>query len=148
MRYRPSDLDRLGEDARRQIANVKYAQSAKDKLDAERERLNQRSKFGNVRTTTDGRVFDSKAEADRYWQLKILQRVGRISELVCQPEFPITVNGVTVAKYVADFSYYDEAGKLIVEDVKSPVTARHPLYRLKRKLVEALHDIEITEIGA
>lgn len=145
MRYRPSDLDRLGDGARRQIDAAKYAFEARDKLAAEKI-AKSGSKFHNVRTETDGILFDSKAEADRYWQLKILHRVGRITELVLQPEFPITVNGITVAKYIADFEYTDEDGRRVIEDVKSPVTAKHPLYRLKRKLVEALHGITITEV--
>jgi hypothetical protein len=141
MRYRPSDLDRLGDGARRQIAAAKYAFEARDTLAAAK-----KSKFHNVRTETDGILFDSKAEADRYWQLKILHRVGRITELVLQPEFPITVNGITVAKYIADFEYTDDQGRRVIEDVKSPATSRHPLFRLKKKLVEALHGITITEV--
>ena len=53
---------------------------------------------------------------------------------------------VRVATYIADFSYYDvETRSVVVEDVKSKAT-RTALYRLKKKLIEAQHDITITEV--
>lgn len=114
-----------------------------------------RSKYGAVRTTVDGITFDSKREAQRYAELKLLQRAKKIRNLVLQPVFDITVqphDGIgayaVVAKYKADFSYLTipwdyEPERLIVEDVKGVKT---PVYRLKKKLVEALYGIEITEV--
>lgn len=146
-RYKADDIARMGEAARRQIDLALFAAGAQAKL---RDELagEKRSKYGNKRTMLDEKVFDSKAEADRWAELRLLQRAGRITELVCQPEFKLTVNGITVASYFADFQYYDEHGKLVVEDVKSPSTQAHPLYRLKRKLCEACHGIKITEVMA
>jgi hypothetical protein len=141
-RYKPTDLARLGPDAQKQIRLTLLAATMQE-LEQQR-----RSKYGNVVTEVDGRKFDSKAEAARYGELKLLQRSGRITELVCQPEFPITVHGVTVAKYIADFEYRDQDGKRIIEDVKSSATAKNPCYRLKRKLVEVIHRITVTEVMA
>lgn len=139
-RYKPTDIARLGPDAQKQIRLTMLA-ATMQALESQR-----RSKYGNVETELDGRKFDSKAEAARYAELKLLHRSGRITELICQPEFPITVNGITVARYIGDFEYRDADGKRIVEDVKSTITARNPCYRLKRKLVEVLHQITITEV--
>ena len=100
-----------------------------------------RSKYGAVKTTVDGIRFDSKKEAARYGVLKLLLRAGKITNLLRQPEFPITINGVKCGKYVADFSYV-EGGKHVVEDVKGMKTA---VYKLKKRIVEAMYSIRITE---
>ena len=109
------------------------------------------SKYHSRKTTVDGITFDSKAEAARYGELKLLQRAGLIRDLTLQPEFELIPqykkNGRTVRRttYRADFSYYDAAsGQFIVEDVKGVKT---DLYRLKKKLLEFRYpDIEIKEI--
>lgn len=100
-----------------------------------------RNKFGNVRTVVDGRTFDSKAEARRYQELKRLQIAGAISGLRLQVRFPLRVNGVTVANYLADFVYVRD-GRRVVEDVKGMRTA---VYKLKCRLMQAVHGIEILE---
>lgn len=103
-----------------------------------------RSKFGAVKTEIDGITFASKAEAKRYGELKLLQRAGLIRDLEVQPKFPLIINGVTVATYIADFAYF-EGDARVVEDVKG---VRTPVYILKRKLVEALYPgMKIVEIG-
>jgi len=100
-----------------------------------------RNKFGNVRTVVDGRTFDSKKEARRYLELKRLQAAGAITALRLQVRFPLRVNGVAVGKYVADFVYVRD-GRRVVEDVKGVRTA---VYKLKCKLMLAVHGIEILE---
>jgi Protein of unknown function (DUF1064) len=107
-------------------------------------------KYGARATVSQGIRFQSKAEARRYDELILLERAGAIRELERQPAYPITVEGRDfkrriVAVYVADFRYRDgPAGILTVEDVKG---VRTPVYKLKKKLVEAQYGIEITEIG-
>jgi hypothetical protein len=92
------------------------------------------SKFKAVKTVLDGITFASKKEAKRYTELKLLERAGEISRLELQPRYDIIINGVKVCTYVADFSYFDKSSR-VVEDVKGMKT---PVYRLKKKLVEAL----------
>lgn len=101
------------------------------------------NKYRNIKTEVDGIVFDSKKEAARYGQLKLMERAGAISGLVLQPSMLLEVNGKKIGKYIADFSYYDEQDKTVVEDCKGVKT---PVYRLKKKLVKALYGIEIQEI--
>lgn len=106
-----------------------------------------RNKFGAVKTTVNGIVFDSKAEAGRYQTLVMLQRAGEITGLELQPVFLLTVGSRTVARYYADFRYaVASTGEIVVEDVKSPPT-RTPLYRLKKAWAEALYGIRITEVS-
>lgn len=100
------------------------------------------SKYGNKKTVVDGITFDSKKEAARYQELKLMQKAGLIAGLGMHPSFDLWVNNQRVCRYVADFSY-QENGKTVVEDVKGVKT---PVYNLKKKLMKALHGIEIQEI--
>ena len=101
----------------------------------------------------DGFTFDSQKEARRYSELKILVRVGEISELELQKSFvlaeSVKFNNEPRAKpairYVADFAYM-ENGVMMVEDVKSKATKSLPVYRMKKHLMKSVHDIEIQEI--
>jgi Protein of unknown function (DUF1064) len=108
-----------------------------------------RHKYGAKVGEHAGIRFQSKAEAARWAELCLLERAKRITELERQPAFPIVVTDphgrpVIVAAYVADFRYREgPEGILVIEDVKGVVT---PLYRLKKKLVEAQYGITITEI--
>ena len=103
-----------------------------------------RAKYGNKKVSIDGKKFDSKAEGARYVELKRLQEGGVISGLKTQEAFALPVNGVLVCKYLADFVYVDVDGSRVVEDVKGgPVT---PVYTLKKKLMKAIHGIEIQEV--
>jgi hypothetical protein len=102
------------------------------------------SKYGNVQTVVDTLTFASKAEARRYGELKLLEQAGVIQQLVCQPKYPIVVNGKKICDYIGDFAYLDGKG-LVLEDVKGMKT---PAYRLKKKLVLACYGIEITEVSA
>ena len=95
------------------------------------------SKYGNKRY----QGFASKKEARRYNELHLLERAGHIRALVKQPKFYITVNGVDVCTYIADFCYF-EGEQRIVEDVKGFKT---PIYRLKKKLMKAVMGIEVKE---
>ncbi len=86
-----------------------------------------RNKFGAIKVKSDGYTFDSKAEANRYFELKLLQLAGEINDLVIHPSFVLyeseIVNGEKLhsIKYTADFMY-KENGRSIVEDVKGVIT--------------------------
>lgn len=89
------------------------------------------NKFNAVRTQVDGIWFDSKAEADRYSSLKLLERARVISGLGLQPVFALMgPKGKPVAAYRADFCFF-ENGRRVVEDVKGVMTAA---FRLKAKM--------------
>jgi len=106
------------------------------------------SKYRNVKTVVDGITFDSKREADRYCELKLLQRAGRITDLRLQVPFELqpafTVNGKKVRPihYIADFMY-KENGVYVVEDAKGHRTKE---YMLKRKMYAYKYGREIKEV--
>tara|TARA_R100001082_G_scaffold8635_1_gene5056 strand:- start:2063 stop:2380 length:318 start_codon:yes stop_codon:yes gene_type:complete len=102
-----------------------------------------KNKYRAVKTEVDGIVFDSKREAARYMELMLLERAGEISHLELQPKYDCIINGKKICTYKADFRYFTKLGN-IVEDVKGVKT---PIYRLKKKLVEALYaGVTIQEI--
>ncbi len=91
-------------------------------------------KYNASRTEVDGIWFASKREAAHYQNLKMLERSGIIRNLELQPRFPLIVNGVKVATYVADFRFTDIDGRDVIHDVKGTRTA---MYVLKFKLFHA-----------
>lgn len=102
------------------------------------------NKYGNRRVEHDGFNFASAKERDRYVELKLMQRKGLIADLKLQPRFPLTVAGLKVCTYVADFQYEDrDTGATIVEDVKGYKT---DVYKLKAKLFRAVHGFPIVEV--
>ena len=106
-------------------------------------------KYHAVPTVVDGIRFDSKKEARRYQELKLLVRAGEISDLELQPRFALS--GVShaggaekICTYVADFQYLNIAdGEVVVEDVKGMLT---PMYRMKKRWVKTQYGITIREV--
>ena len=103
--------------------------------------MKRRSKYRNVRTEVDGISFHSKKEANRYIELRDMLTNEDITSLSLQVPYKIVVNGQLICRYIADFVYMQD-GKTIVEDVKGRIT---DVYRLKKKLMKACHNIDILE---
>jgi hypothetical protein len=108
------------------------------------------SKYRAQPTVVDGIRFASKAEARRYSELKLLEKIGEVKELELQPKFPLhspkrhSRQFERVCTYIADFRYRrGPQGVLVVEDVKGMKT---PVYRLKKKWFEAQYGLKITEV--
>ena len=107
------------------------------------------SKYRNQKIIVDGITFDSKKEAKRWAELKLLERAGKIFNLQRQVPFvliPKQVRDGKVAErpcvYKADF-VYEENGEDVVEDVKGIRTKE---YAIKRKLMLWQFGIEIKEV--
>lgn len=102
-----------------------------------------KSKFFAVPVEIDGIRFASKKEGKRYQELKLLERAGQITRLELQPRFDLIINGKNCGFYKADFAFF-AGNKRQIEDVKGHAT---PLYKFKRRLVEALYPgVTITEV--
>ena len=91
--------------------------------------------------------FDSKKEAERYIELALEQRDGKISGLMVQPRYSLTTTDASgvrhvVSEYRADFSFIRN-GMLVIEDAKG---VRTDVYRLKARHMKAEYGIEIVEI--
>jgi len=132
-------------------------------------------KYGNIKTVIDGFTFDSKREATRYQELKLLEKAGEIRELELQPKYTLVpkTKKRRAVTYTADFRYLehveksevpkipnhgckcfcgmtseqDKWYKQVVEDVKSPATAKNKAYIVKRNLFEYQNpEIEFREV--
>lgn len=109
------------------------------------------NKYRNIKVKVNGIEFDSRLEANRYCQLKILERAKEIKDLrrqvefVLQPSYRKNNKTIRAIKYVADFVYYDRRKmKTIIEDTKG---YRNEVYKLKKKMFEYQYPhLEITEI--
>ena len=106
---------------------------------------NVRSKYGNRKVTYYGITFDSKKEGEHYLFLRSEQLAGRIKDLACQTAFVVVpkVGKEREVKYIADFTYRDSEGNLIVEDAKG---FRTDVYKIKKKLMLWRYGIEIREV--
>lgn len=72
-----------------------------------------------------------------------MEKAGEIEEIICHPRFSIVINDKKICSVNLDFSYFlIKRQETIYEDVKSEATAT-PISRLKKKLCEATHHIEI-----
>ena len=95
------------------------------------------SKYNARKTILDGIKFDSKKEARRYKELKLLEKAGEIKNLQLQPRFTLQESFIHQGKterkitYIADFMYEEKNGQIVVEDTKG---YRTDVYKLKRKL--------------
>ena len=109
------------------------------------------SKYGNKKTNIFGMSFDSKKEAEVYLILKDYERRGRISNLQRQVKYELQpsykLNGRTEKSinYIADFVYIDNKGKEVIVDVKSEITSKDRVFRIKKKLFEYKYKKEIIE---
>ena len=105
------------------------------------------SKYRNTKIVVDNIMFDSIREAERYKELKLLERAKEVAELKLQPRFKLSCGGKPIKvrskgfpggrhlTYIADFQYWDCAThKTVVEDVKGFDT---PVSRMKRAILEA-----------
>lgn len=109
------------------------------------------NKYGARKISIDGVTFDSRKEAARWQELRLMLQAGVIDDLRRQVVFeliPRQMDGKRVSEravnYIADF-VYTENGKTVVEDVKSPAT-RTPEYIIKRKLMRWVHGIAVKEV--
>lgn len=100
------------------------------------------SKYGNQKVIFDGIKFDSKREASYYMYYKKLQESGTIKNLQLQTKLDFKIDGKKIFTYKPDYEYDDEFGHHYI-DVKSPITAKNPVFRLKKKIIEASFKIEI-----
>ena len=110
-----------------------------------------RPKYGAERVLVDGILFDSKKEATRYQELRLLERAGEIrlvmrqvpfqlSDTVLGPDGKVASRG---ERWVADFVIHWADGRLTVEDAKGH---RTETFIRKKKRAEALYGIRVEEV--
>ena len=124
-----------------------------------------RNKYHAKKVTVGNETFDSHHEYERWCQLKLLQRAGKIHDLHRQVKFELIPDQYVAVErygkngqrlkdgqkclehacdYIADFVYW-EGDKMIVEDAKSEAT-KTDAYIIKRKLMLERHGVRIREV--
>lgn len=112
----------------------------------------QSNKYHARKVTVDGIAFDSVKEANRWCELKLLEKAGEIYDLQRQVPFiviPVQKDekGKVIereVKYIADFVYKEKGTmRRTVEDAKGVRTKE---YILKRKLMLYRNGIRIKEV--
>ena len=119
------------------------------------------NKYQAQKCEFNGEKFDSRKEVQRWFELRLLERSGEITDLRRQVKFELipaqrepdtkgkrgaVIKGKIIehgVNYVADFVYKDKQGNTVVEDTKGLRTKE---YVIKRKLMLYFHGIRIKEI--
>ena len=144
-------LKRKKEPANITAATVKQTPNKKGWGTIPNKQNNTKSKYSNRKVNIDGITFDSKKEANRYKELKILENIGKISNLVLQPiyvlqeSFEYKSKKIRAIKYIGDFEYVDsKTGNKVLEDTKGFKTKD---YLIKVKLLKNKYpDIDFREL--
>ena len=112
------------------------------------------NKYGAKKTVVNGERFDSKKEAERYKQLRLMERAGIITGLQRQVRYLLLPTRyddagkaiIHSAVYIADFVYYRN-DDLVVEDVKGYRKGpAYNLFTLKKKLMYDKYGILVDEV--
>ena len=96
-------------------------------------------KFGAQKKKVDGIKFPSELEADYYATLKMLQKLEVV--LFFLRQVPLHLTGGS--KLIVDFLVFWSDGRVTFEDTKGVQT---PVYKLKKREVEALYPIEVKTV--
>lgn len=111
------------------------------------------NKYRSKKIVRDGMTFDSIKEYKRWCELRLLEKVGEVTDLQRQVKYELIpsqrIEGKVVERtcgYVADF-VYKRNGETIVEDVKGyKGGGAYAVFTIKRKLMLWIHGIRIKEI--
>jgi hypothetical protein len=106
-------------------------------LEGAREAPKGRNKYGAIKTPVDAGVADSKAEAARWVELRLLERDGQIRRLQFHPTYQLP-GGVI---YEADSAYDELQGGAwvpVCEDVKGGKATQTAAFRLKWRQMAAI----------
>lgn len=119
------------------------------------------SKYHAHKVTVDGITFDSKKEARRWSELKLMESAGIITDLRRQVTFTLIppqdirdrktgkhLRTERAIKYRADFMYTDSSDvRTIVEDVKGYKGGQaYTIFKIKKKLMLYLYGLEVDEV--
>lgn len=144
-------LKRKKEPANKTAATVKQAPNKKGGGAIPHKQNNTKSKYSNKKILIDGITFDSLKEANRYRELKLLEKIGEIKDIVLQPVY-VLLEGfeyrgekIRPIKYMGDFGYIEvKTGNKVLEDTKGFKTKD---YLIKAKLLKnAYPDIDFREL--
>lgn len=92
------------------------------------------------RIVVDGISFKNPLQANRYSELKALERDGQIADLKYNAPFPLRVNNRYICTYRPTLSY-KQNGRTVLLEMDWPTDE----YLVKKELVKALYGLDIIE---
>lgn len=109
------------------------------------------NKFNAKQIVVDGITFDSTKEGKYYVTLKYKKYLSnpaeRVTDIQCQVKYSIDIEGIHICNYFLDFKVKYADGRIECVDVKGlKMGAAYQIFRLKKKLVEAIYGIKIIEV--
>ena len=110
-----------------------------------------RNKYGARRVEYNGVVYDSKKEAGFARMLDILKGSPELKHKVVsyktQIRYDLIANGISCGFYKLDFEVHYADGRVRHVDVKGyKKGCAYQMFRLKKKIVEAIYGIKIEEV--
>ena len=87
------------------------------------------------KTNYNGKIFDSKFEAQIAMELDMEVKAGKAFKVERQVKIPLIVNGYLICNYYIDFIVYRDGETEYIEAKGYPT----PVWKIKWKLFEALH---------
>ena len=109
------------------------------------------SKYGNIKTrTSDGIVHDSMKEANRWCELKMLEKAGLIQDLQRQVKFELIPkqDGERAVHYVADFVYVEDGKKIVEEAAEVWMAAEYESdERTAEEISQLLYHLQVMMIA-
>jgi hypothetical protein len=109
-----------------------------------------KNKYKAIKSEYNGQVFHSKKEKNYAVKLDMLKKSSKESERVLeyrtQVKFPVEVEGNKICTYILDFVITYVDGRVEYVDVKGyKKGTAYSMFRVKKKLVEAIYGITILE---
>ena len=106
-----------------------------------------KNKFHAIKMEYNGVKYDSKKEAGYAMRLDEMKRLGKVKDWQRQVKFPMVINGTDCGYYLLDFRVEYADGHKEYVDIKGyKKGASYQVFRIKKRIVEALYLIDITEI--
>ena len=95
-----------------------------------------RQKYNAKKTEYNGKLYDSKREAQHAAKLDLLIKAGEVTKYETQHIIHLEVNNKKLCKYIVDFKVYLSSGLIEYHEVKGYET---DVYKLKIKLARILY---------
>jgi hypothetical protein len=131
------------------ISQAEY-DKLRGRVDAGAKGKKPKNKFNAKKTEYNGSTYDSKKEAEYAAKLDLLKKTSgsdKVSKIEKQVKYDIIVNDKKIGFYKLDFKVTYADGCVEHIDVKGLRRGcAYQIFRLKKKLVEALYGIEIKEV--
>ena len=104
------------------------------------------SKYKARKAIFNGKIYDSKKEAQYAERFYNLMLEGEVAEVQEQVRFDIVVNDTKIGWYVCDFVVLTKYGWEHYDVKGFRGGAAYSMFKYKKKLIKALYNVDIIEL--